>query len=129
MSSVSRTTFWEGFDISWQDSARTDEIVTDGKKDFHVGFGDYCYKGLRHSLCHGWAGGPTAWLTEHTLGFRPLEPGSKRLFINPELVDLEWAKGAFPTPYGIVTVSHSKDSNGQIHTLLEKPDEIEVVKK
>ena len=29
-----------------------------GKKDIHGDYGDYCYKGFRHSLCHGWASGP-----------------------------------------------------------------------
>jgi H/ACA ribonucleoprotein complex subunit 4 len=29
--------------------------------DIHGDFGDHCYRGFRHSLCHGWASGPTAW--------------------------------------------------------------------
>ena len=128
MLDLGATTFWEDFDISWKDSARIDDIVPKGKKDFHVEYGDYCYKGTRHSLCHGWASGPTAWLSEHILGFRPLEPGSKKLLIEPDLADLDWAKGAFPTPYGIVTVNHIKDKHGQIQTFLEKPDGIEVVR-
>ena len=85
MLDLGATTFWEDFDISWKDgSARIDQIVPDGKKDFHVEYGDHCYKGTRHSLCHGWSSGPTAWLSEHILGFRPLEPGSKKLLIKPE---------------------------------------------
>lgn len=128
MLDLGATTFWENFDISWKDSARIDELVTDSKKDFHVEYGDYCYKGLRHSLCHGWASGPTAWLSEHVLGFRPLEPGSKKLLIKPELADLDWAKGTFPTPYGPVTVSHSKDKHGQVQTVVRKPDDIEIIK-
>jgi hypothetical protein len=28
----------------------------------------YCYQGFRYSLCHGWASGPTAWLSPHVLG-------------------------------------------------------------
>ena len=73
------TTFWEDFDLAWTKNAgRIDELVSAGKKDLHADFGDHCYIGLRHSLCHGWAGGPTAWLTEHVLGIRPLEPGFAR---------------------------------------------------
>ena len=128
MLDIGATTFWEGFDIKWKGCARIDEIVENGKKDFHLDGGELCYKGLRHSLCHGWASGPTAWLTEHVLGFRPLEPGAKKLLVKPELADLDWAKGAFPTPYGLVTVSHSKDKSGQVQTVLEKPDEVEIVK-
>jgi hypothetical protein len=128
MLELGATTFWEAFDIAWKDSARIDQIVPDGKKDFHSECGEHCYKGLRHSLCHGWSGGPAAWLSEHVLGFRPLAPGSKKLLIKPELGDLEWAKGTFPTPYGCVNVSHSKDKLGKIHTVIEKPNGIEVVK-
>jgi alpha-L-rhamnosidase len=128
MLELGATTFWEAFDISWKDSARIDQIVLDGKKDFHGECGEYCYKGLRHSLCHGWSSGPTAWLSEHVLGFRPLAPGSKKLQIKPELADLDWAKGTFPTPYGPVTVSHSKDNHGQVHTIVKKPEDIEIIK-
>ena len=35
----------------------------------HIG-GAYCYKGLRLSLCHGWASGPTAWLSRHDADVR-----------------------------------------------------------
>ena len=127
MLDLGATTFWEDFDITWKDSARIDEIVPKGKTDFHAEYGEACYKGIRHSLCHGWASGPTAWLTEHVLGFRPLEPGSKKLLVKPELADLDWAKGAFSTPYGLVTVSHSKNKSGHIQTVLEKPDDVEIV--
>jgi alpha-L-rhamnosidase len=40
-----------------------DEIVPAGKKDIHDDYGAYCYVGFRHSLCHGWASGPTAFLS------------------------------------------------------------------
>jgi hypothetical protein len=128
MIDLGATTFWEGFDIAWKDSARIDNIVPECKKDFHREFGEYCYKGLRHSLCHGWASGPTAWLAENVLGFHPLEPGSKKLLIKPELADLDWAKGVFPTPYGPIAVNHSKDKNGKIQTIIDKPKGVEVVK-
>lgn len=42
--------------------------------------GAWCYVGLRHSFCHGWASGPTAWLSRHVLGIEPekLPDGSIR---------------------------------------------------
>lgn len=43
-------------------------IVPEGKVDIHGAYGDYCYNGYRHSLCHGWSSGPCPWLTEHVLG-------------------------------------------------------------
>lgn len=122
------TTFWEDFDLSWTENAgRIDEIVPEGMKDLHVDYGDFCYKGLRHSLCHGWAGGPTAWLSEHVLGFRALEPGCTRLEIAPHLADLEWARGSFPTPYGIVKVTHTRDAAGTVQTEVNAPPAIEVI--
>ena len=72
MLDLGATTFWEDFDLGWTENAgRIDELVPPGKKDIHGDFGAYCYIGFRHSLCHGWAGGPTAWLSQHVLGIRP----------------------------------------------------------
>jgi len=128
MIDMGATTFWEDFDLDWMTNAtRIDEIPQDGKKDIHKDYGNYCYKGLRHSLCHGWAGGPTAWLSEHILGFKPLEPGCKKLLIDPHLGDLNWAEGSLPTPYGVVTVSHKKTKDGGIETEVQAPSQIEVV--
>ena len=122
------TTFWEDFNLEWtRNAGRIDEIVPEGKDDLHADFGDFCYKGLRHSLCHGWAGGPTAWLSEHVLGFRPLAPGCTKLEIAPHLADLEWARGAYPTPHGIVRVSHTRDKGGVIRTKVEAPEGVEIV--
>lgn len=45
-------------------------------------------KRLRHSLSHGWASGPTAWLSEHVLGVQVIESGCKVIKIEPHLGDL-----------------------------------------
>ena len=128
MINMGATTFWEDFDLEWMENAtRIDEMPQTDKKDIHKDYGNYCYKGLRHSLCHGWAGGPTAWLSEHILGFKPLEPGCKKLLVDPHLGDLDWVEGSIPTPYGVVTVSHKKTDNGGIETEVQAPSEIEVV--
>ncbi len=128
MLDLGATTFWEDFDLSWvENSAGIDELVPEGMRDIHKDFGSYCYKSLRHSLCHGWASGPTAWLSEHVLGFRPLSPGCKQLAIQPHLADLEWAEGSFPTPYGTVWVKHVKQADGSILTEVEAPTSVEIV--
>ena len=128
MIDMGATTFWEDFDINWMTNATgINEMPQEGKKDIHKDYGNYCYKGLRHSLCHGWAGGPTAWLSEHILGFKPMSPGCKKLLIDPQLGDLNWAEGSLPTPYGVVTVSHKKTEDGGIETEVQAPAEIEVV--
>lgn len=120
------TTFWEDFDIEWtKDAYRIDEMPQAGKKDIHGDNGKYCYRGFRHSLCHGWAGGPTAFLSRYVLGVEILEPGCKKIRIKPMLGTLEWVKGQYPTPYGNITIEHKKE-NGKIITKVTAPKEIEL---
>jgi hypothetical protein len=128
MLDLGATTFWEDFNLDWtKDAVPIDQLVPEGRKSIHTDYGNYCYKGLRHSLCHGWASGPTAWLSEHVLGFRPMGPGCHKLLIRPHLADLEWAEGAFPTPYGAVTVSHKKKADGTVETYWDAPKDFDIV--
>lgn len=129
MLDLGATTFWEDFNLDWaKDGAPIDELVPEGKKSIHADYGAYCYKGLRHSLCHGWASGPTAWLSEHVLGVSPLEPGCARLSIKPHLADLDFAEGAYPTPHGLVRVRVEKGSPGGKPTVqVEAPPEVKLV--
>ena len=128
MLSLGATTFWEDFDVEWmKDAARIDELPKEGQIDVHGAYGRFCYKGYRHSLCHGWASGVTPWLSENVLGVKILEPGCKKIKVEPHLGDLEWAKGTYPTPYGEITVSHVKQADGSIETTVDAPEEIEVL--
>lgn len=129
MLDMGATTFWEDFNIEWmENSARIDQFTPEGMNDIHGNFGDYCYPSFRHSLCHGWSSGVTAWLTENVLGIRVLEPGCKVIEVKPNLGDLEWAEGSFPTPYGTVKVKHTKLANGKIETVVDAPKEIRIQK-
>lgn len=129
MLDMGATTFWEDFNIEWmENSARIDQFTPEGMNDIHGNFGDYCYPSFRHSLCHGWSSGVTAWLTENVLGIRVLEPGCKVIEVKPYLGDLEWAEGSFPTPYGTVKVKHTKLANGKIETVVDAPKEIRIQK-
>ncbi len=130
MLDLGATTFWEDFNLDWtENSGRIDELVPSGKKDIHGDYGNYCYKGYRHSLCHGWASGPTAWLSEHVLGIEILAPGCRTIRVRPHLGDLEWAEGAFPTPLGVIRVRHEKHADGGVKTtVLEVPAGIRVEK-
>lgn len=122
------TTFWEDFDIDWMKGAsHIDRPVPEGKKDIHGEYGGYCYKGYRHSLCHGWASGPTAWLSEQILGVHVEEPGCKTLRIAPQLGGLEWAEGTFPTPRGVVRIRHEKTPDGKIKTSVSAPKGIRIL--
>ncbi|KQS31512.1 alpha-L-rhamnosidase [Dyadobacter sp. Leaf189] len=129
MLDMGATTFWEDFDLAWtRNAAPIDELVPEGKDDIHGDFGAYCYKNLRHSLCHGWASGPTSWLSEHVLGVSIVEPGCKTIRIKPNLGDLAWAEGTYPTPMGIVKIRHEKQANGSIKSSIDAPKGVKVLR-
>lgn len=105
------TTFWEDFHVEWLDNAAPiDEPVPAGKRDLHGDFGDFCYKGFRHSLCHGWSSGPVPFLAERVLGVRIAEPGCRKMRLEPDLGDLDWARGTYPTPFGVLSVSVTREN-------------------
>jgi len=129
MLSRGATTFWEDFNVDWlEGSGRIDELTPEGQKDLHADFGAHCYKGLRHSLCHGWAAGPTAWLSEHVLGLSPRSTTSGTLRIRPHLGDLEWASGAIPTPAGLIRVHHVRGIGGVVKSEIDVPPGVRVVR-
>lgn len=122
------TTFWEDFDLEWTENASPiDAPVPTGKRDIHGDCGKFCYKQFRHSLCHGWASGPTWFLSRYVLGIRILEPGCRKLLIKPYLSNLDHVKGKYPTPYGAVEVEHTRDKSGNIKTFVHAPKEVEVI--
>lgn len=128
MLEMGATTFWEDFNLEWlPNAAPIDELVPEGEKDIHGDFGNFCYSRLRHSLCHGWASGPTSWLSEHVLGVKIMSPGCRILKIEPHLGDLEWVEGTFPTPQGDVYISHRK-MNDRIITKVKAPKGVKVLK-
>ncbi|MEA4890652.1 MAG: alpha-L-rhamnosidase C-terminal domain-containing protein [Clostridiaceae bacterium] len=127
MLSLGATTFWEDFNLDWLDhAARIDELPGAGQIDVHAAYGDYCYRGYRHSLCHGWASGPTSWLMEAVLGIRIQAPGCRSILLRPDLGDLEWAEGTFPTPAGPLHVRCERQSDGRIKTEYQAPDGIDI---
>ena len=129
MLDLGATTFWEDFNYTdGLNAAPIDAVVPEGKFDIHADGGAWCYVGLRHSLCHGWASGPTPWLSRHVLGVEPVGTGFRQVRIEPHLGDLEWAEGTFPTPYGVIEVSHHKDPDGQIVTKVKLPRGVRRVK-
>ena len=128
MLELGATTFWEDFDVKWMEGAAPiDRFPKEGETDVHGTYGDYCYKGYRHSLCHGWASGVTPWLTENVLGIRIMEPGCTKLEIKPHLGNLSWAKGTFPTPFGVVHISHKKKKDGSIESKIKAPAGVTVI--
>ncbi|MCF3108993.1 hypothetical protein LL912_09410 [Niabella sp. CC-SYL272] len=129
MLDLGATTFWEDFDIGWmKNAARIDELVPAGKTDVHAAYGDYCYVGHRHSFCHGWASGPTVWLSEHVLGLKAVEPGGKVFRLKPNLGDLSYAEGTFPTALGVIRVKHTKGKTGKVITTVQAPKGIRILR-
>ena len=129
MLDMGATTFWEDFNLDWLiNAAPIDDVVPEGKIDIHGDYGAYCYIKFRHSLCHGWASGPCPWLSRYVLGVQVLEPGCKKIKIEPHLCGLKYAKGTYPTPYGVIKVSHTLKADGTLKSDIEIPYEIELVK-
>ena len=122
MLDLGATTFWEEFDIQWtKNAAPIDQLIKRGTKDIHRDYGAFDHQGFNNSLCHGWASGPTAWLSENVLGIRPLEPGFARVLIKPQLGNLKWVEGTYPTPLGPIHVRHERQPDGAIKSQIEVP--------
>ena len=127
MLDMGATSFWESFDITWTNNAfRLDELPVPGKKDIHGDYGEFCYQGFRHSLCHGWSAGPAAWLIRHVLGIRPCAPGCAEVEVKPFLGDLAWAEGAFPTPKGPVKVRVEKKDAETLSVSIDSPPGVKI---
>lgn len=94
------TSFWEAYDPSWY------------KEDFHSSLQADNRSGYFVSLAHGWSAGPTAWLMEQVLGIQPTGAGFSTVDIRPDLVDLSWARGAEPTPKGLLKVDARRNADG-----------------
>jgi hypothetical protein len=129
MLDVGATSFWEDFKLAWtNDCFRIDELPVAGKKDIHGDYGEFCYPGFRHSLCHGWASGPASWCINRVLGIRPLDVGCRRIEVKPFLGDLEWAEGAMALPDGnAVTVRLKRLPDGRMDIKVDAPDRVEIV--
>ena len=104
MLKLGATSFWEDFDMSWlEGAAPVTRLSAAGEKDVHGDYGKYCYKGFRHSLCHGWSAGVINYLQTRVLGVRPVQFGglSVRVRPCPEYGDMT---GVVPVAGGLVKV-------------------------
>ncbi|MBQ0032033.1 MAG: alpha-L-rhamnosidase, partial [bacterium] len=130
MLDMGATSFWEDFNLAWTNNAfRIDEIPVAGKKDVHGDYGEFCYKGLRHSLCHGWSSGPAAWCISHVLGICPIDVGCRTVVVKPFLGDLEWAEGAMALPTGeSVRVRADRQADGEPSVRIDAPAWVRIVR-
>lgn len=128
MLSLGATTFWEDFDVEWlkDEPKGLSELPTE-EKNIHRDYGKYCYKGLRHSLCHGWSAGVYAFLTRTVLGVTPVEAGYKKIKVEPYLIGLKEVEGSIPTPQGEIYVKH-QEKDGKIISEVKVPSGVEICK-
>lgn len=90
MLSRGATTFWEDFDMEWlENSGSIDKFPKKGQKDIHGDFGNHCYKGFRHSLCHGWASGVVSFIIESVFGIE-IKNGCSEVVVKPNCKDLDF---------------------------------------
>ena len=127
MIELGATTFWESFDYpNSEDAYPIDVIVPSDKKDIHGDFGAFCYNGFRASLCHGWASGPTPFLTKYVLGVNIMEPGCRKLLIKPHLDGQDFVRGVYPTPFGDVRIEAEGNAD-KCAVKVDAPPEVEIV--
>lgn len=127
MLKMGATSFWEDYDLGWNEGCYgIDSLPVEGLEDIHGSKGDYCYKGYRHSLCHGWSCGPIFYLMKYVLGVRFLEPGGTKILLSPSLGDLSFVKGSVPTSKGVVTIEHHQ-KNGKLITHFHAPKGVEIM--
>lgn len=99
MISEGATSFWEAYDVDWYHEDFHSSLQADNRSGYFV------------SLAHGWSSGPTAWLMEEVLGIHPTGAGFSTVNLRPDLADLQWARGAMPTPHGLIKVDARKKGN------------------
>lgn len=63
-------------------SEKPRQVIPYDRESIVMDFGKFCYTQFRHSLCHGWASGPTAFLSEYVLGVKILESGCRKVKIS-----------------------------------------------
>jgi hypothetical protein len=61
------------------------------------------------TVSHGWSSTPTRDLMVRVLGVNPVEPGFGVASVEPALGALEWARGAVPSPAGLIRVEARRD--------------------
>jgi hypothetical protein len=69
---------------------------------------------LAGSLCHGWSALPAYYFGAYALGIFPMEPGFGRFKIKPYPGHLCHARGAVPTPAGVIEVDWRSSDVGLV---------------
>lgn len=94
--------------------------VEDCEKGMHEVW--YSYKGYGTDYSHGWSATPTYQLPSKILGIEILEPGFRKIRLQPDLYGLKWASIKVPTPFGTIECLYKEGRKPQITI----PKEIEI---
>lgn len=73
------------------------------------------------SMCHAWASTPTGELSRNVLGIQAVSPGFAQWIIVPQTLQLKWANGSHPTPYGSLIVSWAFDRQDNLSLNVTSP--------
>ena len=124
MLALGATTFFEDFDIKWMENAnRIDELLQPGKIDFHLTYGQFCYKKLRHSLCHGWGAGVIPYVVEYIIGLKQI--WKNEFVLNPHLSNLKYINYRYPVVNGYINIK-IQNKNGKLNIEVQCPQNIKV---
>lgn len=74
-----------------------------------------------HSRCHGFSCAPLYFLQSVILGVRPVKPGFSEFMLAPQAGDLAEARGAVPTPRGLIQVAWRRTAPGSLHIAVDIP--------
>lgn len=107
MINLGATTFFEEFDYSWKDSIKLNELPNE-KFNFLTDSGTGCYRGLRKSLCHGWASGPVSFIIEDIVGFKGVEKDT--VILKPFTDGLSEFESSFICSLGKIDVNFKNDT-------------------
>nr|WP_318280811.1 family 78 glycoside hydrolase catalytic domain [Paenibacillus bovis] len=83
-------------------------------------------RNLTRSHCHAWSAAPGYFLGKYVLGVSSAAPGWKKVIINPQPGDLDWAKGAVPLPNGGVVQVEWRKNDKQFTLHVDAPEEVEI---
>ena len=124
MLALGATTFFEDFDIKWLENAnRIDELLQPGKVDFHLTYGQFCYKKLRHSLCHGWGAGVIPYIVEYVIGLKQI--GKNEFVLKPHMSYLKHIDYVYPLEKGSIEIKID-NNNGVLDIEVSCPQNIKV---
>jgi hypothetical protein len=78
----------------------------------------------KNSRCHAWSASPVYHLMQNVLGVVSLEPGWRKVRIQPVLCDLDFARGAVPTPHGRIEIDWEKAGDDQLAVRIVLPPDV-----